>query len=212
MNDKLQRTDDWFAKRLGKFTASNIGEILKKGRGKDEPFSKTAISYIRKKIAEQLTGQKEEIHGPALEWGTNYEETAIMEYEELTDVQVKEVGFIPLKSYEQWAGGSPDGVVSKDKIIEVKCPFSSAIHTETLITRKIPESWDDKYYAQIQFNMLVTGAKECDFISFDPRMKNPNHRLVVITIERDDAYLANLIERLDLAIKYVKECYGGINQ
>jgi hypothetical protein len=38
--------EEWFAKRAGKFTCSRFGDLMTTGRGKDEVFGQTALSYI----------------------------------------------------------------------------------------------------------------------------------------------------------------------
>ena len=47
-----QRTDEWFAARLGKVTASNIAKVMAKGGGA------TRKNYMAQLVCETLTGQK----------------------------------------------------------------------------------------------------------------------------------------------------------
>ena len=54
MNDELQRTEQWFKDRLGKFTASTISEIMKKGKG--QTFSVSIKDYLMEKLAENYKG------------------------------------------------------------------------------------------------------------------------------------------------------------
>lgn len=203
MNDDLQRTEEWFAQRLGKLTASCIADIMAVGRYDD--FTTTGYTYMRKKIAEILTGEREKISGAPLEWGTEQEPVAIAAYEKKTGFKVTDVGFVPLEGYEDYAGGSPDGVIDDGKgIIEVKCPWNSAGQVETLINKDFQEKSKKQYYAQIQFNMLCTGAEYCDFISFDPRMKKDEHKLFIRRYGRDERYLKEMKARLELAIEWMK--------
>lgn len=203
MSNELQRTDEWFEQRRGKITASRVSELF--GNGRNSVFTLATEEYLRKVIAEILTGETAKISGKALEWGTEQEPYAIAAYSKAHSLVVEEVGFVPLKSHEAFAGGSPDGLIpSHNKICEVKCPFDSGVHVETLITKDIPSKWQKKYYAQIQFNMLCTDTTECDFISFDPRMKDDKDKLFVKTIPRDDEYLQDLVVRLTMAINYIK--------
>jgi len=48
-----QRTSDWRIERLGKFTGSRIGDLMKSGRSKAQTFGETAISYLYELIAER---------------------------------------------------------------------------------------------------------------------------------------------------------------
>ena len=49
-----QRTTEWFLARKGKFTASEIHNLLIASRKKDETFGETAMSYIKEKVAEYV--------------------------------------------------------------------------------------------------------------------------------------------------------------
>jgi len=197
-----QLSKEWFNLRLGKFTASNFADLMKSGRKKDEIFSQTAMSLIYDKISEKLTGKHKEIFGDALDWGIENERYAISLYEQSTGIKVTSVGFIPLKGYEEYCGGSPDGQIDDGKgIIEVKCPYNSTNHIWTLINNNIPLKNYSKYYTQIQLNILCTGAEYCDFISYDPRIKDDKLKIKVIRYERDDDYISKIINRLDLSIK-----------
>jgi hypothetical protein len=69
ISDTQQRSEEWHAQRLGKFTASRFGDLMTNGRKKDEVLGQTAISYIYEKAAELLTGQRTEIFGKASRLG-----------------------------------------------------------------------------------------------------------------------------------------------
>jgi hypothetical protein len=145
---ELQQTEEWFAARLGKFTASRFGDLMTKGRKKDETFGGTAISYMMEVAAEQLTGQRVQIFGAALDHGTEYEDAARQEYEKRTGVEVEELGFCEISDY---SGGSPDGKVKDDdKLIEIKCPYNTVNHLKNVINKEI----DMKYIWQMQGCML----------------------------------------------------------
>lgn len=207
-----QRSKEWHNLRSGKFTASTFGDLMGKGRAADADFTLTGLSLIREKVTERLTGHRKTISGEALEWGTNHEDMAIVAYEKLTSASIIEAPFVPVKGYEKWAGGSPDGFIENHNgIIEVKCPFVSSNHTEALIEGKIPTKVHNKYYTQIQFNIMATEAEFCDFVSFDPRMKNELDRICIVRIERDEKYIIKIQERLDLAIKELKGCLRDVS-
>jgi len=195
--DELQRTEQWFAARLGKFTASRFGDLMTKGRKKDEVFGGTAISYMMEVAAEKLTGQRVQIFGAALDHGNEYESVAREEYEKRMECEVEELGFCEISDY---SGGSPDGkVVGTDKLIEIKCPYNTANHLKNVINQDI----DKKYIWQMQGCMLATGATSCDFISFDPRIENEAFRMVIINVPADVAMQQELVERLALAKDYL---------
>lgn len=212
MNDELQRTSEWRAKRRGKFSSSTFGDLMKKGKSKDEIFSVAGKTLIMEKATEILSDNDEEISSKAMEHGTYYESEALELYEQITGNKLTEVGFVELKGYENYAGGSPDGLVSELKesgeekgICEVKCPYNTINHIETLMSNKIPEKHYIKYYTQMQMNMLCTDRQWCDFISYDPRMINEKLRLCIIRINRDEKFISEILTRLKLAIEKLKQ-------
>lgn len=214
MND-FQRNTEWYLARKGRLTASEIANILVKGRGKDEIFGKTAITYLNDKVAERLMDDEMFIYymedvkksTPAMRWGTEYETTAIEQYEATLGVKVMDCPFTPLKGYEEFVGGSPDGRRSSmDRIIEVKCPYNPTVHIEHCRWEK-PEdlkSGNLQYYTQVQLNMLVTGTKLCDFISYSPLFKD-ELELHVQEIPLNDEFCTTLMERIELAVTYIRE-------
>jgi putative phage-type endonuclease len=220
MND-FQRNTDWYLARKGMITASEIANILVKGRGKDEIFGKTAISYLNDKIAERLMDDEMFIYymedvkksTPAMRWGTEYESTAIEQYELALGVKVMDCPFMPLKGYEKFVGGSPDGRRSSmDRIIEVKCPFNPTVHIEHCRWNK-PEdlkAGNLQYYAQVQVNMLDTKTELCDFISYSPLFRD-GLDLHVLEVPLDNEFCDNLMERIDLAVAYIEEQMKNFN-
>ncbi len=63
-----QRTPEWFAKRLGKVTASRIADLM--ARTKSGPAASRA-NYMAQLVTERLTGRPTEgYESPAMAWGT----------------------------------------------------------------------------------------------------------------------------------------------
>jgi hypothetical protein len=127
ISDTQQRSEEWHAQRMGKFTASRFGDLMTNGRKKDEVLGQTAISYIYEKAAELLTGQRTEIFGKALDWGNEYEPICKAYYSELRGVTIEEMPFVEINDY---SGASPDGMVDGE-LIEIKCPYNTANHLKT---------------------------------------------------------------------------------
>lgn len=155
-----QRTDEWFAARLGKVTASNIAKVMAKGGGA------TRKNYMAQLVCETLTGQKEETFKSAsMERGNELEAVAREMYclNEF-DATVTETGFILHPTIELF-GASPDGLVNDDGLIEIKCP-NTATHIETIKTGK-PKR---EYLLQMHGQMMCTGRRWCDFVSYDNRL------------------------------------------
>ena len=173
-----QRTDEWFAARLGKVTASKVSDVMSKGMGRE-----TYMTYL---IAEVLTTERaSSFTNTAMEWGTATEPYARQAYEALNNLWVEEIGFAQHPTIER-AGASPDGLVGDDGLIEIKCP-NTATHLDTLIDKTVPK----KYINQMQCQMACTGRKWCDFVSFDNRLPE-DLQIFVLRVERDDKHIAEM--------------------
>lgn len=157
-----QRSEEWFAAKLGKVGCSRLYDIMP---GKKGAYLASRKNYMAELICERLTGQWEEgfISGP-MQWGIDTEPLARSDYEAMNDVMINQVGFIDHPTIEGF-GGSPDGLINQDGAIEIKCP-NTATHIETLRTGKI----DQRYIYQIHGNMMCSDRSWWDFYSFDPRL------------------------------------------
>lgn len=157
-----QRTDDWFAQRCGKVTASRIADVMAKTK---TGYGAGRANYMADLVAERLTGvPKPGFSNAAMQWGTDTEPQARAMYELQTGREVVEVGFIPHPTIEN-TGASPDGLVGDDGLVEIKCP-NTATHITTLRGASIYL----KYVLQMHWQMICTGRTWCDFVSFDPRL------------------------------------------
>lgn len=178
-----QRSDDWFAARAGKATASSLYKVMAKtktGYGADR------ANYHAQLVAERLTGRpSDSFSNSAMQWGIDQEANARLAYSELTGESVVELGFVEHPSIAM-TGASPDGLVGFDGLVEIKCP-NTATHIATLTGANI----DRKYLLQMQWQMACTERQWCDFASYDPRMPE-EMRLHVRRVERDDALLAEI--------------------
>ena len=177
-----QRTEEWFAARLGKVTASRVADVVAKTKS---GYSASRENYMAQLICERLTGKPTEMFSnAAMEWGTEQEPHARAAYSAKTGELVEEVGFIPHHNIPG-SGASPDGFVG-DAIVEFKAP-NTATHLEYVLAGKPPE----KYVTQMQWQMAVTGAPWCDFVSYDPRL--PEHlQLLIVRVPRDETRIAEL--------------------
>jgi putative phage-type endonuclease len=207
MND-LQRTEDWFAARIGKVTASRVADVTAKTKS---GYSASRANYMAELICERLTGVKgDSYQTPAMVWGIETEPKARAAYEAETGNLVTGVGFIPHPTINM-AGASPDGLVGQDGLVEIKCP-NTATHIDTVLSEAVPA----KYIAQMQWQMACTERNWCDFISYDPRVPEAI-QLWTKRVERDDKYIGqleeevfNFIEELETKIDALKEKYNGL--
>jgi len=191
-----QRTDDWYAARLGKVTASRVADVIAKTK---TGYSASRDNYMADLIVERLTGQKASTFtNAAMERGVEQEPHARAAYSARTGELVEQVGFIDHPSI-QMSGASPDGLVGDDGLVEFKCP-ATATHLDTLLAGEVPS----KYIPQMQWQMACTGRPWCDFVSYDPRL--PEHlRMFVKRVERDDAYIKMLESKVTKFLTELEE-------
>ena len=176
-----QRTDEWYSARIGKITASRIGGINAKPQ-KGNALNNTLTELL----SERLTGLPKDTKTNAdMQWGIDCEPLARQAYGLATFQTVAETGLIDHPAIPM-SGASPDGLVGKDGLIEIKCPTSPK-HTNTLLTGQVPS----EYMPQITWQLACTGRKWCDFVSYDPRQ--PEHlKIKIIRVNRDDVDIETL--------------------
>jgi putative phage-type endonuclease len=194
-----QRTDEWFAARVGKVTASRVADVIAKTKS---GYGVGRANYLADLVVERLTGQKAQgFSNAAMEWGTEQEPHARAAYSAKTGILVEEVGFIDHPTVAM-SGASPDGF-AEEGLIEVKCPNTSTM-LEYILDGKPPQ----KYVTQMQWQMACTGRPWCDFVSFDPRLPE-RLQLLVVRVPRDDDYIAMLETEVK---KFLAELDDNLNK
>jgi putative phage-type endonuclease len=188
-----QGSEAWHQLRMGKVTASRVADLLAKTKtgpsaSRGNYLIELALQRVTKTIEESYTNA-------AMEWGTQTEPQARVAYEVKTGNFVDQVAFIDHPTIAGF-GCSPDGIVATDGLIEIKCP-NSATHWSYIKANEPP----NKYFIQMQAQMSVTGAKWCDFVSFDPRMPERS-QLLVVRVMRDPEYILYMEAEI---VQFLKE-------
>jgi putative phage-type endonuclease len=178
-----QRTEEWFAARCGKVTASRVADIIAKTK---TGASASRDNYLAQLVCERMTGKPAESYSnSAMQWGTDTEPFARAAYEARMDLLVTEVGFID-HPWIAMSGASPDGLANEG-MVEIKCP-NTATHIDTLLSRTVPA----KYITQMMWQMACANRPWCDFVSFDPRLPE-RHQLFIKRVNYDPE-MVNLLE------------------
>jgi putative phage-type endonuclease len=196
-----QGSPEWLAARAGKVTASRISDVM---------ASKTTAAYRDYRaqiVAEILTGQPQEFGftNAAMQWGTEQEKFARAEYELACDWTVDEIGIVLHPTIERGAA-SPDGLVSTNGLVEIKCP-KTATHLQTLIDKKQPR----QYEHQMLWQMACTGREWVDFVSYDPRLPE-DLQLFVHRFDRDDKRIAEIEAAVTQFLSEVDEMIDNIRK
>lgn len=194
-HDMEQQSDEWYAARLGMFSGSDFHTFL--------GDSKTKYDKLWEKIAERRyqDSDAEDFLGLYTERGKVLEHEARRVYSAVYETDVQEVGLVEDTEYfPGYVVCSPDGLVGDDGIIEIKCLVAKFITQYT--EGKYADNFyiEPKYKTQIQFNLLVTQRKWCDFIYYHPRVG-----LRVQRIERDEKAIEKILNTLKECVKFVEE-------
>jgi hypothetical protein len=220
LNNAAQHTLDWYRARLGHITGSNVGLIMKGGRGKE--FSDTAESYLydvagdrtlnpnivqNDELFEAYLDQRN-VSTKAMKWGNEQEGNARKLYSAKTGRKMVEVGSCKHPSIPFFAS-SPDGFfydeTKEEKIcLEIKClghkEYMRYIHlvndADSLL--KI----NAQYYYQCFSHMMVTGASATDFVIYNPFQSIP---IKIIRIEENEKVFDNIKRRVELGNKFIDE-------
>ena len=153
----------WYRERSIHLTASNFGAVLNRRKG-----------IYPTSLLNKLKASGKKINTEACNWGIEKEVIACQKYEEEFKTMVTKYGLF-INPKWPWLGCSPDGIVSKQKVIEIKCPFSKkdcsiieACNDKHFFLKLV----DDKpmlkethnYYYQCQGIMAITATTEVDFV------------------------------------------------
>jgi putative phage-type endonuclease len=194
-----QRTNEWFELRLGRFTGSEIHKLMGiKGLGL------TGEGYAFSKACELVFGRDEEDSFMSFDMqrGVQYEPLAFECFNRLNEENFINAQQCEFFVYDTFAGASPDGIVSDNAVLEIKCPKPETLF-ELIATNEI----DKKYQYQMQMEMLCAEKDKAYFFNYGIWNGKEIHHTVII--ERDEEIISKIKERvleaLILRDKYVEQ-------
>lgn len=173
----IQGSEEWAALRCGLLTASEFDRIL-------TPTLKIAANakerlHLWELAAQRISGYVEPQYvSDAMLRGHDDEITARELYAKHF-APVTEVGFVTNDKWGFTLGCSPDGLVGDEGMIEVKSRCQR-FQVQTICEHFETGSTPDDFKLQIQGELLVTGRKWCDLISFSAGLP-----MIVMRIEPD---------------------------
>lgn len=182
--DVPQRSPEWYAARLGRVTGSRAADLLRKGKGSEEAAGRRNLRMDL--VLERMNGKPSEttFQSAAMQQGIEREAGALAAYEALTGRVTHKSGFLSCDGV--MAGCSLDGHVGDfDGIVEAKSPIA-ATHADYLETGKVPGD----YHKQMVHGLWVTGARWCDWLSFNPDFPE-GLQVKLVRVERNDAEIAD---------------------
>lgn len=194
--DTAQGSPAWVRARLGRLTGSRAADMLAVVKGGESIGRRS----LRRQLArERVTGRSHgpRFESPAMRAGRALEPAARDWYEALTGRFVTRTGFLAHRTLQ--AGVSLDGHVGDyEGLVELKCPLALT-HADYL-------TGGDKLSAvharQIVHALWLTGARWCDWVSFNPEFPI-DLRAHVVRVERDERAIASYALAVALFLREV---------
>lgn len=194
--DHDQRTPEWYAARLGRLTGSRASDMMAQGKGGAEAAVRRNLRV--QLVLERITGRSHENRyvSAAMQQGIDREPDAQLLYEILAGRLLARTGFIAADDH--MVGCSLDGHVGDfEGIIELKCPIA-ATHLAYLRSGSIP----NEYMLQVVHGLWVTGARWCDWMSYNPDFPEPLQARLV-RVWRDEQAVASYGLAANLFLSHV---------
>lgn len=197
--DAPQRSEAWYASRLGRLTGSVAGQMLAKIKSGEAAGRRNLRLRL---VLERLTGksQDSDFVSAAMQEGIEREALAFAAYESLTGDVAHRTGF--LAHTVHMAGCSLDGHMGDfDKLMSIKCRQPAA-HLDFLRSGTIPGD----ALAQMRHELWITGAEAHDYFSWNPDFPVELQSRVVTVIRKDADIPAYEAEALKFLAEVQTEC------
>lgn len=156
-----QYDDEWWGVRRGVPTASGAAKII---TPKGWDLGAGAHTYAKQLVADTFDGDygpQNEFATAAMRNGTIIEPEARDYYAFQRGGNVARVGFC--LTDDGRFGASPDALVDDDGLLEIKSP-KPVTHVGYLLAGNVPA----EYLPQLHWQLIVTGRKWVDFLSYVP--------------------------------------------
>lgn len=137
-----QGTPEWHLAHVGRITASIAAACLG-----------LCPHTSAKKAWRTAMGAEPHRENPAMQYGREHEEEARQAYEVWSGHLVEETGFW-IHPVAGWLGASPDGLIGKDGLVEIKCPG------------RLPDSIPMPHRIQMLVQLYVTRRQWCDYFAW----------------------------------------------
>ena len=201
----IQGSDEWFAVRMGKITASKLGDLMRVTKYGESTYK----TRLRLELAiERITGKSASPNfmNQAMHDGIEREPDARTLFEAMTGKEVALCGSFDNPEVVN-SSASPDGLIrGENAVLEIKCP-THVTHARNLLSETMPKN----YQYQVQWQMACTESDYAYFASYHPDFP-PELRLKWVKVLRDNIMILDIedavrqfdIEVEDLIIKLKK--------
>ena len=200
----VQGSDEWHEVKRGVLTASVIGSLITTKTLKPAA-NDTSRSLTAHLAAERITGYTEPGYTSRdMERGKLDEPYARTAYHE-NYAPVKELGFMVRNDHGFPLGYSPDGLVGRYGLIEIKSR-DQKIQLKTILADEVPA----ENMAQLQCGLLVSGRRWIDYVSYCGGMPlyvkrvRPDEQWRAAIIEAGQAFEANAAQMIETYTRRIK--------
>jgi putative phage-type endonuclease len=148
-----QRSDEWFAERLGKITGTRAAALM------GTPLAQKSLMAVL--VSEIAMAQRQDVVTTnAMRRGVKMEAEARIYYEVRHNVEVVETAFVehPVLPF---CGCSPDGLVGETGGVEIKCLLPDN-HIRVMLLDTI----DKKHEWQIKWNLFCSQREYWDYFGY----------------------------------------------
>ena len=193
----IQGSDEWFAARRGKITASRLNDLMKKTKYGESTYK----TRLRTELAiERITGKSASnvVMNQAMHDGIEREPEARSLFEATTGNEVALCGSFDHPEIVN-TSASPDGLLrGENAILEIKCP-TAVTHVKNLMA----DGMDKRYLYQVAWQMACTESSHGYFVSYHPDFPK-ELRLKWVRVERNDDLILDIskaVRQFDIEVE-----------
>jgi putative phage-type endonuclease len=169
-----QKTREWYEKRYGMLTASNISKAL----GSDAQRNSLIYEKCKPLAMEHQYGSVNT--ESSMHWGVKYEPISAAIYEHMFSLKLSDFGCIPHEKYP-FIGASPDGIVCDPEHPR----YGHMVEIKNIVNRDITGIPKEEYWIQMQVQLETCNLEYCDFV--ETRIKEYENAIEYY-IDREHTY------------------------
>uniref|UniRef100_A0A6C0JX65 YqaJ viral recombinase domain-containing protein n=1 Tax=viral metagenome TaxID=1070528 RepID=A0A6C0JX65_9ZZZZ len=148
-----QKTREWYEKRYGMLTASNISKAL----GSESQKNSLIYEKCKPLTMDHQYGSVNTEN--SMHWGVKYEPISAAIYEHMFSAKLSDFGCIPHEKYV-FIGASPDGIVTDP----AHPRYGHMVEIKNIVNRDITGIPKEEYWIQIQVQLETCNLEYCDFV------------------------------------------------
>jgi putative phage-type endonuclease len=169
-----QKTREWYEKRYGMLTASNISKAL----GSDAQRNSLIYEKCKPLAMEHQYGSVNT--ESSMHWGVKYEPVSAAIYQHMFCLKLSDFGCIPHEKYP-FIGASPDGIVCDPE----HSRYGHMVEIKNIVNRDITGIPKEEYWIQMQVQLETCNLEYCDFV--ETRIKEYENAIEYYT-DREHTY------------------------